>query len=86
MGIPQLVVITADNQERIAAFLDKKGVALNLGWSDSLSSKNFKNAFEKLVFGYKVRKEMSACGQQLIDGFGNDRVVRAMMEKGNEKN
>jgi UDP-2,4-diacetamido-2,4,6-trideoxy-beta-L-altropyranose hydrolase len=86
MGIPLLVVITADNQEGIATFLEKKGVAINLGWSDSLSPKNFTNAFEKLVFDYKVRKEMSACGQQLIDGFGADRIVRAMMEKGNEKN
>jgi UDP-2,4-diacetamido-2,4,6-trideoxy-beta-L-altropyranose hydrolase len=86
MGIPHLVVITADNQEGIATFLNKKGVAINLGWSDSLSPKNFKNAFEKLVFDYKGRKEMGARGQQLIDGFGTDRVVRAMMEKGNEKN
>jgi UDP-2,4-diacetamido-2,4,6-trideoxy-beta-L-altropyranose hydrolase len=85
MGIPLMVVITADNQEGIVTYLDKKGVAINLGWSDSLSPKNFNNAFEKLVFDYKIRKEMSACGQQLIDGFGTDRVVRAMVGKGNEK-
>ena len=86
MGIPLLAVTTADNQEGIATFLEKKGVAINLGWSDSLSSKNFSNAFKKLVFDYKIRKEMSVCGQRLIDGFGADRIVRAMLEKSNEKN
>ena len=85
MGIPLLVVITADNQEGIAAFLEKKGAAINLGWPDSLSSKKFTNAFQKLVLDYKVRKEMSDCGQQLIDGLGADRIVRAIIEKGNEK-
>jgi spore coat polysaccharide biosynthesis predicted glycosyltransferase SpsG len=85
MGIPILVVITADNQRGIATFLEKKGVGFNLGCPDSLSPKRFTNAFEKLVFNYKVREEMSACGQQLIDGLGADRIVGAMMEKGNEK-
>ncbi len=78
MGIPTLVVITADNQQGIAEFLGENGVAVNLGWSDLLIFDNFYNAYHKLISDYKIRQRMSISGQRLIDGYGTDRIVNEM--------
>ncbi len=81
MGLPALVIILADNQRLVAEGLKEAGVALNLGWYESLSPLNISKALEKLAFGPDVREEMAGRGRKLVDGKGTKRVLREMTLK-----
>ncbi len=75
MGLPNLVLVLADNQQPIAEKLDKTGVALNLGWYDKVSSDDVVKVLLELLGDVEWITKMSKCGQWLIDGMGTKRVV-----------
>ena len=79
MGLPNMIVILAENQRAIASGLNIKRIAANLGWYDDLSPDKIAKAFQKIVHGKEVRPIMSEHGQKLVDGFGGKRVVKSMM-------
>ena len=75
MGLPNLVLILADNQRPIAEQLDAAGVAVNLGWHWTLSSAEIAQALTELLMATGVRAEMARCGRELVDGEGTARVL-----------
>jgi UDP-2,4-diacetamido-2,4,6-trideoxy-beta-L-altropyranose hydrolase len=78
MGLPSLVITIADNQQAIAAELDRQGVIINLGWHQKLSIECLGLAIQDLIGDHLKRKTMSKKGMQLVDGNGVKRVVSAM--------
>ena len=80
MGVPFLVLILADNQERIALGLEKKQIALNCGWFHTLSAEDIAERLEWLIDDSERRAEYSARGQYLVDGLGAERIVKCLME------
>jgi UDP-2,4-diacetamido-2,4,6-trideoxy-beta-L-altropyranose hydrolase len=76
MGLPNLVLILADNQRPVAERLDTAGVAVNLGWRENLSSAEIAQVLTQLLATARVRMEMSWHGQQLVDGQGVNKVLR----------
>jgi len=76
MGLPNLVLILADNQRLVAERLDTAGVAVNLGWYENLSSAEIAQVLTQLLAAARVRMEMSWHGQQLVDGEGVNKVLR----------
>ena len=79
MGLPNMIATLTENQQAIARGLSAKGIAINLGWYDYLSSDKVAKAFQKIVYEKEVRSRMSKRGQKLVDGFGGTRVVKSMM-------
>ena len=75
IGLPNLIVVLADNQRLGAEGLDKEGCSINFGPLDSLGSEKIANEIEKLIYKKEIRKTMSKAGRNLIDGFGVDRVL-----------
>ncbi|RME97647.1 MAG: UDP-2,4-diacetamido-2,4,6-trideoxy-beta-L-altropyranose hydrolase, partial [Chloroflexi bacterium] len=49
MGLPNLIVILADNQRFIAEKLSQMGIAVNLGWHTNLSIKEINRTLEAFV-------------------------------------
>jgi spore coat polysaccharide biosynthesis predicted glycosyltransferase SpsG len=78
LGIPSVLLVVADNQERVAHGLDAAGIARSLGWFDRVSDAALADAIRACA-GAAVRGVMSRNGRQLIDGHGGDRIVQALL-------
>ncbi|MBN1930571.1 MAG: UDP-2,4-diacetamido-2,4,6-trideoxy-beta-L-altropyranose hydrolase [Desulfobacterales bacterium] len=79
MGVPTLVVVTAENQINVAEGLLKNGAAINLGWHEKLSSEDISAELTNLIQSEELRNRISHRARQLIDGNGIDRVLRCML-------
>ena len=78
MGLPAVVIILADKQRAIAEGLESAGAAVNLGWHDDLSPSKIADALVGLAETVGVRKEMARRGRELVDGKGNERVLKEL--------
>jgi UDP-2,4-diacetamido-2,4,6-trideoxy-beta-L-altropyranose hydrolase len=78
MGVPSLIIIVDDNQEKIAHGLEEKGVIINLGWHSLLDEKECAEKIQGLLFDQNKRAIMSQQSKQIIDGTGVDRIVSMM--------
>ncbi len=78
LGIPALVVVIADNQAGNAAALENLGAGISLGPIDQLDLAHAASTISNLIADQSRRMEMAAIGRSLVDGFGADRVVRAL--------
>lgn len=80
MGLPNLILILADNQKEIANGLDSAEVAINVGWHSSVSSNVLANALLNLIQNPEERGRMSERGRKLVDGLGASKVISTMKE------
>lgn len=78
-GIPFLPVVLAENQRMIAESLDRAGVAVNLGWYDRLSPERIEDEVRTLLDAPGQLRSISERGQQLVDGWGCERVLDALL-------
>jgi len=78
MGLPNIIIVIAENQARIAEELAKKDISVNLGRSDTLGPRRLKLEIEHLLADSARRAAMSEMGQKLIDGYGVSRVVQEL--------
>ena len=81
LGLPSIVISVADNQEAVAAELNRLGIIRWIGSHENVSNQMIENTIES-VFGKPLNPEWSLMGQELVDGFGCDRVVRYLQENG----
>jgi UDP-2,4-diacetamido-2,4,6-trideoxy-beta-L-altropyranose hydrolase len=77
LGLPALLIVLADNQQRIADELSKRGIALNLGASD-IALSMIAAQLRSIADSPAIRQEMSDRGRALVDGRGAERVVSVL--------
>jgi UDP-2,4-diacetamido-2,4,6-trideoxy-beta-L-altropyranose hydrolase len=77
MGLPNIILVQAENQLKIADGLNRAGVALNLGWHYDVSVDDISCTAKDLLQQESLRRRMSAAGQKLVDGCGASRVAEA---------
>ena len=80
MGVPSVLMPTADNQLLVARTAEEKGIAINLGWHDEVTSEMLSAALNALSCNDLRRREMSQRGQALIDGLGAERVAHELAD------
>lgn len=78
LGVPMLVTVLAENQERLAASLEAHGAAFSLGWFHEWQPGQAADAIRELLADQDKRRRLGENGQRLVDGRGGGRVVRAM--------
>lgn len=78
LGVPMLVTVLADNQERVAASLEGHGAAVNLGWSLSWQPERLAMLIAELLADKERRRHMGERGQSLVDGRGCQRLTQTM--------
>jgi UDP-2,4-diacetamido-2,4,6-trideoxy-beta-L-altropyranose hydrolase len=78
LGVPQLTVVMADNQQRNADELDRRGVSVHLGLWKDVEPSTIATAVDSLVDDRERRMAMSQAGQRLIDGRGAARVAEVI--------
>jgi spore coat polysaccharide biosynthesis predicted glycosyltransferase SpsG len=75
MGIPNVIIELAENQQGIAEGLGNFGTAINLGWHERVTKEAVADAVKSLLQKDESRLEMARKGQALVDGKGGRRVL-----------
>ncbi len=78
LGLPNLLLVLAENQQPIAAGLARAGASINLGWHADVSAPQIAAALTDLLTSAEKRVQMTRHGQALVDGRGAERVVQRM--------
>ncbi|MDC3279519.1 UDP-2,4-diacetamido-2,4,6-trideoxy-beta-L-altropyranose hydrolase [Gammaproteobacteria bacterium] len=78
LGVPNAVVVLADNQRPAVEYLSNLGAILNLGWHDALTPQNVEEKVGKLSANPTRREEMSRLSKSLVDANGVLKVVQQM--------
>ena len=79
MGLPFLVIILAENQKAVAEGLEDAGAAVNLGWHDRITPTQLLQSLLSLAEDADARAELSKRSRTLVDGKGNERVLRELL-------
>jgi UDP-2,4-diacetamido-2,4,6-trideoxy-beta-L-altropyranose hydrolase len=82
LGLPFLTISVASNQQPIAHELQKRGAGLHLGSSSQVTSEKIAIELTSLLQSATRREGMSRSGRALIDGYGAQRVIAAMLTHG----
>jgi UDP-2,4-diacetamido-2,4,6-trideoxy-beta-L-altropyranose hydrolase len=75
LGLPSLVIVTADNQRRMAQDLANFGAIINLGDVKDIAAKTLAKAIDNLGADKRLRESLRAAAMALVDGGGTLRVV-----------
>lgn len=78
LGVPVLMVLTADNQEGIAKGVEKAGAGILVGRAEKVTPEMLGEAVQALAANRERRSEMALCGKRLVDGHGAARAVAVM--------
>lgn len=78
-GVPFITLVTADNQEMNAMELAKHGLSINLGRFEALEPTHLTVQLQSFLHDLHQRQAQSRAGQDLVDGRGAGRVVKAML-------
>jgi UDP-2,4-diacetamido-2,4,6-trideoxy-beta-L-altropyranose hydrolase len=75
MGIPNVSIVLAANQESLAAGLDRADIGTNLGWYDNIDPHQIAVAIQALIDNPELyhRRQLNALA--LVDGYGGSRVI-----------
>lgn len=74
LGLPSLLIVTADNQRMIAERLEIAGAADVLGWHDDVDAVDIAGALRRLCGDARRRRQMSVRAAEVCDGLGAARV------------
>jgi UDP-2,4-diacetamido-2,4,6-trideoxy-beta-L-altropyranose hydrolase len=66
MNVPMIMIVMADNQQRVAEGMADAGYGINLGWHENVTDKMIHAAMKKSIFSPR---------KSIIDGYGADRVL-----------
>jgi UDP-2,4-diacetamido-2,4,6-trideoxy-beta-L-altropyranose hydrolase len=77
LGLPTLIIATAENQRDAAQQLASIGAAHLLLIEDQLTEQ-MKEIFKQLKSGYELLDHMSNQASRIVDGLGSDRVISAL--------
>lgn len=80
LGLPSIVVVTADNQEDVARGLDGAHAAVVVRGVDELLEERVAREFLRLAEDPSRLSAMSEAASQLCDGLGSDRVAEVLLQ------
>ncbi|QPJ62159.1 MAG: UDP-2,4-diacetamido-2,4,6-trideoxy-beta-L-altropyranose hydrolase [Candidatus Nitronauta litoralis] len=79
LGLPAVVVISADNQDAVAKQAHNQGTLINLGDEKNVSEEDWVEILNNLSTNPTLLSEMSEKGMKLLDGQGTRRVAEILM-------
>jgi spore coat polysaccharide biosynthesis predicted glycosyltransferase SpsG len=75
LGVPNVILSTADAQRQTGQLLDQKECAKYLGHHDDTTSEDIVRVLDRLASKPSRRREMGRRSWELVDGRGTDRVA-----------
>lgn len=79
-GVPAILLVSADNQIMLAEEAARIGLALNLGWHNTISKRLLLDSLDGILNDYPRREFMAILGQRMIDGYGAKRVAEILLK------
>ena len=79
MGLPSIVVTTADNQVGIAKEMHAQGLIYWLGHVKDMCKEDLSNKIREILLDYKIISASSKKCMNLLDGLGANRVAQIML-------
>ncbi|MCS6809460.1 MAG: UDP-2,4-diacetamido-2,4,6-trideoxy-beta-L-altropyranose hydrolase [Bacteroidota bacterium] len=76
MGLPTIAMVIAENQAEMTETAARYGVQWNLGWSRNCGSEDIAVALQNIMHDNALLHHMSFRAQQLVDGYGVQRVLK----------
>lgn len=80
MGLPNLIIVIAENQQPIAEALQRAGGAKYLGNYKGISNAKLVEAISAFVYSSPLKNRTITMGSGFVDGRGGFRVISNMME------
>lgn len=77
LGLPSLLIDVAPNQTEQAKQLDRQGCAIHAG-DRTVSAREIATQLQRVVSSHQLRQSLSLRSQELVDGYGAQRVVSAL--------
>ena len=82
MGVPSVIAATTPVEEYLIEGLREYGLFTSLNWVNGFSESELINTLSKLITDKEARRNMSELGRNLVDGWGCNRVIRAIIDSG----
>ena len=79
MGLPNLLVILAENQVELAEHLEAQQATVNIGWYNMFSNEQLCTKIDVLINDRSLRRSLSENESFLVDGKGTSRAANAMI-------
>jgi UDP-2,4-diacetamido-2,4,6-trideoxy-beta-L-altropyranose hydrolase len=79
MGLPGLLVVSAENQVPVAASCAAAGIGRDLGWQHGLTADDLARSLQDMAANRAFHSAAARRGPELIDGHGAERVVGALL-------
>lgn len=81
LGLPSLIIITAENQISIATALAAMNAAQYLGNAKKVSAKLISTAINAVILNSSILNNLSENAKNLVDGGGTERVMKKIMSE-----
>ncbi len=81
MGVPSLLLVLAENQEKVAYYLHEKNAAICLGSGKRVTESTITSHASSLMHNPSMRRNLSSESASFVDGLGVKRVV-SLLKKG----
>lgn len=78
LGLPNIVLVLAENQRANAENLGAEGISINLGWYHQNDERGLAKVLNMLISNPMLRKEMSVKARKLVDGSGVNRILSSV--------
>ncbi|MFZ7103246.1 MAG: UDP-2,4-diacetamido-2,4,6-trideoxy-beta-L-altropyranose hydrolase [Peptococcaceae bacterium] len=79
MGLPSIAVKTAPDQNSVQKYAGSYGITVFLGTAAEVTAGQIAAALGELSGDKLKRQQMSKKGRKLIDGAGNERIIKEML-------
>lgn len=80
LGVPTLFVIQADNQLRLAEYMEKNKIMINLGWYYNLKEKALLDELINIIDNQGIRLKLSADSKKIINVDGVKNIVKKIIQ------
>lgn len=82
LGLPAVLLILAENQERSTGLLARRGGVVSVGWWNAATVEDITSTVKDLLLSPSKRMALRDSGMKLVDGKGVSRIIRLLVKEG----
>ena len=80
IGIPSLIICGEKHELEIAKLVNRKKMALNIGYGKDITKKLIEKKFTELLDNYGLRKRLHRNSKTIIDGKGAKKISKIIQQ------
>ena len=78
MGLPNVILVLAENQQANAESFQAASISVNLGWHNEIDALDLTKSLKLLISNQKLRTKMSDRARKLVDGTGTNHILSSI--------